>query len=297
MRLTASERDPLASELQHALSANPIDLAGVALTLAKLEYAGLDPARSIASLDRLGDRARERIARVAGGSTRARVAALNALLFDDEGFSGNYSHYDDFRNSYLNAVLERRLGIPITLALVYMEVARRARIDVQGIAFPGHFLMRVPLRGSSPDAEIAGLVLDPFDGGAELDASSCRKLLGRHLGTTDDPPLDPALLRPCTPRQMVARMLNNLKRTYLELHAFGRARRVTDLLLVVEPSGLSELRDRGLLALHLDDFAAALRDLEDYSRLRAWRDEGDQEERDQILDSIKRLRRRIGTMN
>ena len=296
MRLTVSERDPLASELQHALSVNPVDLAGVALTVAKLEYAGLDPAASIATLDQLGDRARQRLARVAGGSTRARVAALNALLFDDEGFSGNYSHYDDFRNSYLNAVLERRLGIPITLALVYIEVARRANIDVQGIAFPGHFLMRVPLR-SSADTEIAGMVLDPFDGGAELDASSCRKLLGRHLGTTDDPPLDPALLRPCTPRQMVARMLNNLKRNYLELHAFGRARRVTDLLLAVEPARLSELRDRGLLALHLDDVGAALRDLEDYSRLRTWRDEGDQEEREQILDSIKTLRRRIGTMN
>jgi len=310
MRSIASERDPLALELQQALGAHPVDLTAAALIVAKLEYPALNPAASREALDMLGARARLRVDRVLGRSTRARITALNTVLFDEEGFAGNFSHYDDFRNNYLNAVLERRLGIPITLALVYMEVARRANVDVQGIAFPGHFLLRVPVANrstgkrsrlaaeSSASADAPALVLDPFDDGVELDMTDCRRLLGRHLGTSpEESPFDPSLLRPCTPRQMVARMLNNLKRTYLELRAYARARRVSDLLLAVEPTDISELRDRGLLALHLEDFPAALRDLEEYCRLRRWHDEPDQDERDQVLDQVKMVRRRIGTLN
>jgi regulator of sirC expression with transglutaminase-like and TPR domain len=246
----------------------------------------------VQALDRLGARARARVDRIAGRSVRARLTALNGLLFEDEGFSGNHGHYDDFRNSFLNIVLERRLGIPITLALVYMEVASRTGIEVQGVAFPGHFLMRVPASGGEE------ILLDPFDAGVELDVADCRKLLGRHLGAAgDDQPFDPALLRPCSRRHMLARILNNLKRTYVELRSFGHARRVTNLLLTVDPMVLSELRDRGLLSYHLDDWPAALRDLEDYLRLRGWKDDSDQEEHQQIVDHVKTLRRRVATLN
>jgi len=96
---------------------------------------------------------------------------------------------------------------------------------------------------------------------------------------------------------MLARMLNNLKRTYVEMRSFPQARRITDLLLAVDPTILSELRDRGLLAYHLDDFPAALRDLEDYLRLNSWRDESEAEEREQVLDHIKGLRRRVAVLN
>jgi regulator of sirC expression with transglutaminase-like and TPR domain len=291
-----SPTDPLVDELQALLATEPIDMARAALIIAKLEYAQLNPGRYLAILDRLGREALIRLRRIAGNSARARVAVLNDLLFEDEGFSGNHAHYDDFRNSYLNVVLERKLGIPITLALVYMEVARRGGNKVYGVAFPGHFLMRVPSRASDGDQD--DIILDPFDGGAELDEADCRKLLARHLGpASEDSPFDPALLQPCTPRHMLARMLNNLKRTYVELRSFPQARRVTNLLLAVDPTMLSELRDRGLLSYHLDDFPGALRDLEDYLRLNSWKDDSDHEERDQILEHVKTLRRRVAGMN
>jgi regulator of sirC expression with transglutaminase-like and TPR domain len=288
--------DPLVPELAMSMRAQPIDLAGAALIIARLEYPALDPRPSLETLDRLGAQARVRVRRVSGQSVRARLTALNGLLFEDEGFSGNHGHYDDFRNSFLNIVLERRLGIPITLALVYMEVASRAGIDVQGIAFPGHFLMRVPV--SEADAGSEEIFLDPFDAGVELDIADCRKLLGRHLGVTaEEGPFDPTLLRPCSRRHMLARILNNLKRTYVELRSFRHARRVTNLLLTVDPMLLSEVRDRGLLSYHLDDWPAALRDLEDYLRLRNWKDDADQDEHQQIVDHVKTLRRRVAGMN
>ena len=287
MRLTA--------ELQALLHTEPLDLARASLTIARLEYPALDPRPSLDELDRLGALAATRLSRVSGTSVRARVEALNGLLFDTERFAGNQDHYDDYRNSFLNAVLERRLGIPITLALVYMEVARRAGLTVRGISFPGHFLMRVD--AASPDAD--DLILDPFGGGAELDADDCRRLLARHLGpgaSDMETAVDPALLRPCSPRQMLARMLNNLKRTYVDLRSFPQARRVAGLLLVVDPRLLSELRDRGLLAYHLDDFPAALRDLEEYLRLTSSVDSED-EERQQLVEHVKTLRRRVAGMN
>jgi regulator of sirC expression with transglutaminase-like and TPR domain len=294
--VNANSNDPLVQELDTAVRAQPIDLAGAALIIARLEYPALDPRPYVETLDRLGAQARARVRRISGQSVRARLTALNGLLFEDEGFSGNHGHYDDFRNSFLNIVLERRLGIPITLALVYMEVASRAGIEVQGVAFPGHFLMRVP----GPDAESGGeeILLDPFDAGVELDVADCRKLLARHLGAAgEDGPFDPALLRPCSRRHMLARILNNLKRTYVDLRSFGHARRVANLLLTVDPMLLSELRDRGLLSYHMDDWPAALRDLEDYLRLRGWKDDADQEEHQQIVDHVKTLRRRVAGMN
>lgn len=285
----------LIDELHDVLGGEPLDLARAALVVAKLEYAGLAPQPYLDHLDRLAGRAVERLARVSGASVRARLEVLNGLLFDEERFAGNRAHYDDFRNSLLNAVLDRRLGIPITLALVYMEVARRAGVDVQGVAFPGHFLMRVPGRqfGGTEDDRI----VDPFSGGAVLDERDCRRLLAQHAESQDAAPFNPELLAPCTPRHMLARILNNLKRTYVELQSFPQAYHVTELLLAVDPRRLSELRDRGLLKYHLDDWPSALRDLEDYVRLQQRTGSPDRDERDQIWQHVKTLRRRVASLN
>jgi regulator of sirC expression with transglutaminase-like and TPR domain len=235
-------------------------------------------------LDSIGRRAAAALDGTAGASIRSRVARLNELLFADEGFAGNRAHYDDFRNSLLNVVLDRRLGIPITLALVYIEVARRAGMQVEGVAFPGHFLLSVPTGG-------AGLILDPFAGGAELDETGCRSLLARAMG--DDAAFDTDMLRPCSTRQLLLRMLNNLKRTYIELQSFPQAYRVTDLLIAADPSLISEVRDRGLLAYQLDDYPSALRDLEIYLRLSPREDD----DAEQIWDHVKTLRRRVASLN
>jgi regulator of sirC expression with transglutaminase-like and TPR domain len=274
--------------LAAALAEEPVSVASAALVVARLEYPALDPAPSLAELARLGARAGERLAALGAAPTAARVAALNRVLFEEERFAGNRAHYDDFRNSLLNVVLERRLGIPITLAVVYMDVARRAGLAVAGIAFPGHFLLR------AGDEAADSLVLDPFNAGTTLDDAGCRDLLANRMG--DEAVFDASLLRPCTPRQLIARMLNNLKRTYVELRSYPQARRVTDLLLATDPTLLPELRDRGLLAYHLDDYPAALRDLEDYVRLHSWTSDEDDERR-QIWEHVKMLRRRVAGLN
>ncbi len=286
----------IVADFEATLADDPVDLAKAALVIARIEYPTLDAAPSIDTLDRLGERAAARLGGAAAVSVRSRIATLNGFLFEEEHFAGNRAHYMDFRNSLLNVVLGRRLGIPITLALVYMEVARRAGMDVEGIAFPGHFLMRVPL-GARED-ELQALVLDPFHAGTEMDDAACQRLLGTHLGQLgEELPFDRTLLKPCSSRQMLARMLNNLKRIYVEVRSFPQAKAATDLLLVLDPMLHAERRDRGLLAYHLDDYAGALRDLEDYLRLNSWSAGSERDEHDQIWEHVKTLRRRVAAFN
>lgn len=280
----------LVPEMATVMATDPIDLARAALVIAKLEYPRLNPAPSLDRLQDLGGQAAHAAKQVAGAPPRDVLATISHELFKKNRFAGNRTHYDDFRNSLLNVVLQRGLGIPISLALVYMEVAKRANVDVQGVGFPGHFLMRGPDEGPGARA----LILDPFDAGRELGELDCRALLAKTQG--EDAEYSPDLLKPCTPRQMLARMLNNLKRTYVELRSFPQAYAATNLILTVDPTLLTELRDRGLLAYHLDDHVSALADLEDYARLTAWNEENDQE-RQEIWDHVKTLRRRVATRN
>ena len=281
----------LSDELRRIVAADPIDMARAALVIAKLEYPRLDPRPSLARLRELGDQAAHATRPMAGAPARDLLATISHELYDKAGFSGNSAHYDDFRNSLLNVVLERRMGIPITLALVFMEVARQANVDVQGVGFPGRFLMRA----AGPIGDQRPLILDPFDRGRELGELDCRALLSEMMGDESEYSLE--LLRPCSAKQMLARMLNNLKRTYVEMRSFPQACAATDMILAVDPLLLPELRDRGLLAYHLDDFPAALRDLEDYLRLNDWSDDSDRKERDEIWNHVRNLRRRVAGLN
>ena len=287
-----------------ALSPDP-DLAIGALMIARLEYPKLDAGPYLDQLDVLGREARQRLAdaTVVPGDAPPRVdpdryasvMALNDFLFNDLHFVGNSEHYEDPRNSCLNEVLDRRTGIPITLALLYMEVARRAGLDVQGINFPGHFLLRCPARRGPPYSE--DLIIDAFHGGALLSADACRELLRRHAG--DDGALPSHSFSLATKPQILSRMLLNLKRIYEKMHSFPQARDVTELILAVDPSAWHELRDRGLLAYHLKDFSAALRDLQAYLQLSPSEplDEDERKEHEQIWEHVKMLRRRIATLN
>ena len=291
-------RQDLVDGLIAASNAPGATLAPAALAIAAIEYPRLDSNRYLARLDAMGDGARRRIERhtheTGDGSTLACIRAVNAYLFDDEHFAGNRERYEDPRNSCLNEVLDRRTGIPITLSLVYMEVARRAGLQVDGVNFPGHFLVRCPeatRRGGS------GLIIDPFHGGALLSEPDCRLLLQRHVG--DDVAFSKSLLAPATRPQIIVRMLLNLKRIYVHMRSFPQARLVTELLLAVTPSALSELRDRGLLAYHLNDVTGALRDLQTYLKL-AGMSEVDKDERDEyelIWEHVKTLRRRVAALN
>jgi regulator of sirC expression with transglutaminase-like and TPR domain len=276
------------------------DLATPALMIARLECPSLDPAPYLKQLDAMGAAAHERL--LASGclqDTRksgTAVDVLNAYLFDEERFTGNRERYDDPSNSFLNEVLERRTGIPITLALVYIEVARRAGVHIEGVNFPGHFLMRYPPL-QNDGAGFTDLILDPFHRGARLSEHDCRRLLERHVG--EQAAFDPALLAPATKPQMLTRMLLNLKRIYVRLHSFPQARNVTELLLAVDPPALTELRDRGLLAYHMNDFSAALRDLQQYLHFSAGSavDEEGRTDHEQLWEHVKTLRRRVASLN
>ncbi|MGQ0732786.1 MAG: SirB1 family protein [Acidobacteriota bacterium] len=288
----------LAAQLVDAADRPGPDLAAPAFLVARVEYPYVDPGPYLDHLEAMGDAASRRIAADPGhdGPLGARVDAMNRYLFGELGFTGNRDQYDDPRNSCLNDVLDRRTGIPITLALIYIEVARRAGLRVEGVNFPGHFLVRAlhDLHTDDPDE---GLIVDPFHGGAILDEQDCRLLLQRHLG--EEAAWEPALLARATRRQILVRMLLNLKRLYVRWRSFPQARAVTELLLALTPTSLSELRDRGLLAYHMNDFPAALRDLEEYLRHAkpADNDEEQRKENEQVWEHVKALRRRVAALN
>jgi regulator of sirC expression with transglutaminase-like and TPR domain len=288
----------LASALISASNAPGTSLARATLLIARIEYPRLDPEPYISRLDAMGEAARRAIARhidVTGDtSTLSGVRALNDYLFDELQFVGNRDNYEDPRNSCLNEVLDRRTGIPITLSVVYMEVGRRAGLRIDGINFPGHFLVRCP---DAADRAGGGPIVDPFHGGALLSEHDCRRMLQKHVGT--EVAFNKSLLAPATRPQIVVRMLLNLKRIYVHMRSFPQARDVTELLLAVTPSALSELRDRGLLAYHLNDVTGALRDLQTYLKLTSMSDMDKEarEEHQQIWEHVKTLRRRVAALN
>jgi regulator of sirC expression with transglutaminase-like and TPR domain len=293
-------KEPAIQEFGRLAGAADDDLARAALLIPLLEFPQLDAVPYLARLDAMGLEAATRIAslgldpRTAGA--HALVAELNRYLFEDQGFSGNRDRYDDPRNSFLNEVLDRRTGIPITLALVYLEVARRAGVRIVGVNFPGHFLVRCPSSHSAPGFG-EDLIIDPFHGGALLSERDCRRLLHKHVGA--DAAFDPMLLAPATKPQILTRMLLNLKRIYVRMRSFPQAHDVTRLLLAVDPPALTELRDRGLLAYHLRDFSGALRDLQHYLQLIASEPAGGEAttDHDQIWEHVKALRRRVASLN
>ena len=298
-------KDHLVQAFTHAALSPDPDLAVAALMIARVAHPRLDAGPYLDQLDALGEEARLRVAAAAAApgdapprvdpDRYARVLALNQYLFGELRFAGDETTYEDPRNSFLNDVLDRRAGIPITLALVYLEVARRAGLPVEGINFPGHFLLRCPARRGLPYSE--DLIIDAFHGGALLSEDACRALLRRHAG--EGAVFDSDRLGHATKPQILSRMLLNLKRAYVRMHSFPQARDVTDLLLAVDPSAIAERRDRGLLAYHLKDFSGALRDLQAYLRLSATSPQNDEErdEQAQIWEHVKALRRRVASLN
>ena len=210
--------DPDLSDLA-VLGDNEIPLALSALRIALAEYPALDSARWIRELDRLADRARDR---AAGDAPRELLAALDATLFDEHGLHGNATDYFDPRNSFLNDVLETRVGIPISLAVIYIETGRRLGLRLHGIGFPGHFLV-----GHFDGHAIE--FIDCFNRGARLSRDDCFDLLVAKGGNADL--FDESCLEPVTHRQILLRMLANLKLIYLKRADFGRAIVAIDRIL------------------------------------------------------------------
>jgi regulator of sirC expression with transglutaminase-like and TPR domain len=229
-----------------------ISLAEAALWIAAEEQPGLDPEPWLARLDELGQRLRSRLEDLRDPLDR--VERLAGFLSDEVGLRGNEDDYYDPRNSYLNEVIDRGLGIPITLALVYIEVGRRAGVPLEGVGFPGHFLLR--------HSHHTQLVIDPFDRGRLLTLDDCKEMLERLSNGTL--PFDTRLLRPSTSRQILVRMLNNLRGVYLHRGEQLRVIGVLDRVLLLDPDDVGARRDRGLLSLRWGDPERGIEDLERY---------------------------------
>jgi regulator of sirC expression with transglutaminase-like and TPR domain len=276
-----------------ANSADAADLVPAALLIPRVEYRAVDPAPALAELGRLGALAETRLTALGPSpDAQRRVSALNRLLFDEERFTANETRYDDPRNNFLNDVIDRRTGIPITLSLVYMDVARRAGLEIEGVNFPGHFLVRYVIEGEE-------LLIDPYHKGMVLTADDCQQLLTKQFDGELEFSRD--LLVTASKRQILTRVLSNLKRLYVRFRSFPQARDVTQLLLALDPGSAVEIRDRGLLSYQLHDYRPALRDLEAYlqhlSPIPGAVDDETRKEHEQIWDHVKTLRRRLATFN
>ncbi|MFI5317628.1 MAG: SirB1 family protein [Myxococcota bacterium] len=237
-----------------ALPEARIDLAEGALWIAAEEYRELDVGHYLA---RLADLAAGAASRLRGArDLRGRVETLNEFLFRELGFAGNRDDYYDARNSFLNEVLERRSGIPITLAIVYVWIARRLGLPAEGVGLPGHFLVRL----AGPDE----ILIDPF-AGAVVTRAECEARLRAAAGA--DVRLDERMLEPAPARQILARVLRNLKQIWLAREDWQRALDCAERILILTPDSPLELRDRGLLFARLECFAAAEADLRKFLAL------------------------------
>ena len=233
-----------------------IDLARACLQIAEDVYPGLDVDGYLGEIERFAKRLRARLAPDA--AVEDRVIALNEFLFGDLGFCGNADHYYDPRNSYLNEVLDRRAGIPLTLSVLYMEFGWRIELPLAGMSFPGHFLVRLPMRGGT-------LVLDPFAGGVPQSGDELRERLKRVIPgvAVADLPLE-QFLEPASKRQILARLLRNLKGIYREKDSPERLLQVLNRMIIVAPEAAGERRDRGYVYQRLECWRPALQDLTEY---------------------------------
>jgi regulator of sirC expression with transglutaminase-like and TPR domain len=237
-------------------ASDAVDLDRAALALARIEHPGLDPRPFLSLLDSY---AVELAGRLAGGHNgQEYVAEANAFLFDEVGFHGNTADYYDPRNSCLNDVLTERAGIPITLSLVYMEIARRLAKPVYGIGMPGHFLVQY-------DDGAFSTYIDAFHGGALLSPADCFRVARQMSGA--EVASDPGLLQPVSKRQIATRMLNNLRNVYFTRQAHAKASEVMELVIAANPANADEYRNRAAVRVHLRQFAGAREDLETYLRL------------------------------
>lgn len=229
-----------------------IDLAHAALLVAEEEEPRVGVVRYLAMLEDMGREARRRIERVDAEP----LGAFNRFMFEELGFMGNEQSYYDPRNSLLSYVLDRRTGIPITLSVVYMEVGQRAGLRVEGVALPGHFIVRASA-GSSETA----MLVDPFHGRV-IDEDDCQQRLDTVYG--GQVPLTREHLAAATTREILVRMLRNIKAIYAQAKLYRQALAVVERILLVAPEAIDEHRDRGLLLGQLKRFPEAMIDLQLY---------------------------------
>lgn len=252
-----------------------------ALTLALEEYPQLEIETYLRRLDTLAARSEVLLGR--DRSLNPVLECLNEVLFVREGLRGNAEDYYDPRNSYLNEVLDRKQGIPISLSIIYMEVARRIGFQLHGVGFPGHFIVKHV-------SEERETLIDPFNGGRILTAKHCQELLDRVYGNNVQ--MQSAFLNVMDNKSIISRMLFNLKGIYYQREEYQKALAIVERILMLNPGTPSEIRDRGLLFMQTSLFAKALADLEYYMVAASSPEDGAN-----IQGHIKTLRSIVGAQN
>lgn len=234
-----------------------INLAEAALCIAWEDQGDGNPLASLRIIDGMAVAAQARITGRQGA--RAIVAALNDYLFEELGFRGNHWNYSDPANSFLDQVLARRVGLPILLSVLYLEIGWRLRLPVAGLALPGHFLVRYI------DPQEGDLYIDPFNRGRLWSYVECERQIASFAGTAN-PALIRQIMAPPSPRSILIRILRNLKSAYIQREQFERALATVDRILILAFDA-GELRDRGLLRARTGQWSGALADLERYAHL------------------------------
>lgn len=260
-----------------------IDLVRASLTIARTEYPDLDIEKYAVRVDELARRVGAHIPESAGDAAQT-IAALNQVLFEEEGFRGNVENYYDPRNSFLNDVLDRKLGIPISLAVLYMEVARRIGFPLFGVGMPGHFLLK------HYDVDGRQVLIDCFDQGHILSDSDCQQRLDEIY--SGQLPLQPDFLLAVSRRQILTRILNNLKTVYLSTRSFKKALPLVDLVLVIYPRSPEDVKQRALLRYSLGLMRGAAEDLEQYLKMSP-----DASDADDIRQTALSIRRSLAMRN
>ena len=230
-----------------------IDLARAALLLARDAYPDLDVAKNLAQLDDWANLIR---VAVKARQSDPPFEAINDLLFDRLDFCGNDTDYYDPRNSYLNMVIERRTGLPITLSVVYLEIGWRLGLPLHGVGLPGHFIVRC-------DLPARAWFIDPFHRGDVLSEADCARLVGRTTGE----PFERSSLQAVPRRQIIMRILNNLRAVYIQNDRLAEAQPVLERLIDLMPTEPSFVRDLGLIHFRLGTYRRAIDLLESYFAL------------------------------
>ncbi|MEN9203000.1 MAG: tetratricopeptide repeat protein [Thermostichus sp. DG_1_6_bins_120] len=274
--MSVPARERFIAEIQ----ADPIDLGRASLWIAQEAYPDLDVEEYWAALDEMAAEVRERLPPERYPLRILKI--LNHYLFEDLGFRGNREDYYDPRNSFLNEVIDRRLGIPITLSLLYLELARRLDFPMAGVGMPGHFLVRPLFEGSE-------IWVDPFHKGEILFPEDCQERLTQIYGPGIR--LQEQYLAPTSSRMILVRLLNNLKHIYLRRGELEPALAAVERILLLIPEDLGQLRDRGLLYYQLGHWPQAQQDLKYY--LAQARQDGELNPANDHL--IREILRRLGT--
>jgi len=234
-----------------------INLARAALLYARDAYPELDPDAILRQLDAWAMAVEQVETDSDPSSAGAPFARLNTLLFERLGFQGNTGDYYDPRNSYLNEVIERRTGLPITISVVYLEIGWRTGLPLHGVGLPGHFIVRC-------DTADRAWFVDPFNRGQILSQDDCARIVKNTTGNSE---FDRSLLRPATRRQILTRMLGNLRSVYVQSDKLAEARTVMERLIEIEPDSPEFVRDLGLINFRLGTYRQAIQLLESYFTL------------------------------